>query len=54
MDFVFYPENTGEDCLILELKVNGTPLEAICQIKEKETKKHACAVEVLREKSAKI
>ena len=34
-DFVFYPEQKSEDCMILELKVDSTPEEAIAQIKEK-------------------
>ncbi len=35
VDFIFYPERKGTDALILELKVNSTPDEAIRQIKEK-------------------
>lgn len=36
VDFIFYPEiNPSEDGIILELKVNHTPEEAISQIKEK-------------------
>ena len=35
VDFIFYPELKGADALILELKVDGTPEEAIRQIKEK-------------------
>ncbi len=35
VDFIFYPERKGADALILELKVDGTPEEAIRQIKEK-------------------
>ena len=35
MDFIFYPEDKKADCLILELKVDHTPEEAIQQIKEK-------------------
>lgn len=34
-DFIFYPINPQNDCLILELKVDYTPEEAILQIKEK-------------------
>jgi len=34
-DFVFYPEQKSDDCIILELKVDSTPEEAIAQIKEK-------------------
>lgn len=37
VDFIFYPEKDKDaDCIILELKVNHTPQEAIRQIKEKE------------------
>lgn len=37
VDFVFYPErDTSADCIILELKVNHTPEEAIRQIKDKQ------------------
>lgn len=32
MDFIFYPEQTDATALILELKVDGTPEEAIQQI----------------------
>ena len=35
VDFIFYPEDKSADCIILELKVNHTPEEAIAQIKEK-------------------
>ncbi|MCM1044691.1 MAG: ATP-binding protein [Candidatus Gastranaerophilales bacterium] len=35
VDFIFYPERKSADALILELKVNATPTEAIEQIKEK-------------------
>lgn len=36
VDFIFYPEtDKGADCIILELKVNHTPAEAIQQIKDK-------------------
>lgn len=34
-DFIFYPERKNGDCIILELKVDSTPEEAIRQIKEK-------------------
>lgn len=34
-DFIFYPERRDADALILELKVDGTPEEAIRQIREK-------------------
>ena len=37
VDFIFYPErDTSADCIILELKVDHTPEEAIKQIKEKQ------------------
>lgn len=36
VDFIFYPEvDKSEDCIILELKVNHAPEEAIKQIKER-------------------
>lgn len=35
VDFIFYPERKGADALILELKVDGTPEDAIHQIKDK-------------------
>ena len=36
-DFIFYPErDVNADCIILELKVNHTPEEAIQQIKDKQ------------------
>lgn len=35
VDFIFYPLKYDQDCIILELKVNHTPEEAIEQIKEK-------------------
>lgn len=35
VDFIFYPERRGADALILELKVGGTPADAIAQIKNK-------------------
>ncbi|MCM1057052.1 MAG: ATP-binding protein [Firmicutes bacterium] len=35
VDFIFYPERKGADALILELKVDSTPAEAIEQIKSK-------------------
>ena len=35
VDFIFYPEYKGADALILELKTDSTPEEAIRQIKEK-------------------
>ena len=76
VDFIFYPVRKEQDCIILELKVDHTPEEAIEQIKEKEyalrfkgkmaeterytgrilavgisydkeTKEHACKIEVL-------
>ncbi len=36
VDFIFYPIRHNQDCIILELKVDNTPQEAIAQIKEKE------------------
>lgn len=36
VDFIFYPQEKGEPCIILELKVDHTPEEAIGQIKEKQ------------------
>lgn len=77
VDFIFYPEKDRKaDCIILELKVDGTPEEAIQQIRDrnyalrfsgrigeerrytgrilavgiaykKESKKHACKIEIL-------
>ena len=35
VDFIFYPYDTTADCMILELKVDHTPDEAIAQIKDK-------------------
>lgn len=35
VDFIFYPVKPAEDCIILELKVNHSPEDAICQIKKK-------------------
>lgn len=35
VDFIFYPENKRADALILELKIDSTPEEAIRQIREK-------------------
>ena len=36
VDFIFYPEtDRSADCIILELKVDHTPEEAIRQIREK-------------------
>lgn len=35
VDFIFYPERKGQDAVILELKIDSTPEEAIGQIKEK-------------------
>ena len=36
VDFIFYPEtDKTADCIILELKINSTPAEAIRQIKER-------------------
>lgn len=36
VDFIFYPVRQDQDCIILELKADHTPEEAIRQIKEKE------------------
>ena len=36
MNFIFYPVSYDQDCIILELKVDHTPEEAIEQIKKKE------------------
>lgn len=36
VDFIFYPVKPGDDCIILKLKVDHTPEEAIQQIKEKQ------------------
>lgn len=35
VDFIFYPKDRREDCIILELKVDHTPEEAIQQIKDR-------------------
>lgn len=35
VDFIFYPERKGADAIILELKVDSTPEEAIRQIKNR-------------------
>lgn len=35
VDFIFYPLNNQDDCIILELKVNHTPEEALHQIKNR-------------------
>lgn len=35
VDFIFYPEHSSSDGIILELKVDSTPEEAIRQIKDK-------------------
>ncbi|MCD8222949.1 MAG: ATP-binding protein [Clostridiales bacterium] len=35
VDFIFYPERRGDDGIILELKVDDTPEEAIRQIKDR-------------------
>lgn len=36
VDFTFIPKDPKEDCLILELKVDSTPQQALCQICEKQ------------------
>jgi len=35
VDFIFYPIKPGDDCIILELKVDHSPTEAIVQMKDK-------------------
>lgn len=35
VDFIFYPQRKTDDCIILELKVDHTPEDAIAQIKER-------------------
>ncbi len=35
VDFIFYPFDKTDDCIILELKVDGTPESAIRQIKDR-------------------
>ena len=35
VDFIFYPVNKTDDCIILELKVDHTPEEAVQQIKDR-------------------
>ena len=35
VDFIFYPFDHADDCIILELKVDDTPEHAIQQIKER-------------------
>lgn len=35
VDFIFYPLNKQEDCIILELKVNHTPEDALRQIRDR-------------------
>ena len=34
-DFIFYPKKRGETGIILELKIDSTPQEAIQQIKDR-------------------
>ena len=36
VDFIFYPWNTTDPCIILELKVDASPEKAIQQIKDKD------------------
>ena len=36
VDFIFYPVRYDQDCIILELKVDHSPEDAIAQIKEKD------------------
>lgn len=35
VDFIFYPDKKDGDCIILELKIDSTPEEAIAQIRDK-------------------
>ena len=49
VDFIFYPIRHDQDCMILELKVDHKPEEAIAQIKEKEVI-HKCVVCGITEK----
>ena len=35
VDFIFYPEHKNDDAIILELKIDSTPQEAVSQIKNK-------------------
>ncbi len=35
VDFIFYPQQAAADCLMIELKVDSTPQEALRQIKER-------------------
>lgn len=35
VDFIFYPERKGADGIILELKIDASPEEAIWQIKDR-------------------
>lgn len=39
VDFIFYPEKKDADCIILELKVDDSPENAIEQIKKKDYRK---------------
>ena len=36
VDLIFYPEDRSDTCIILELKVDHTPEEAIEQIRDKD------------------
>lgn len=36
VDFIFYPVNMKDDCIILELKIDRAPESAIAQIKERQ------------------
>lgn len=42
VDFIFYPYDTTADCIILELKVDHTPDEAIAQIIDKKYALNLC------------
>lgn len=35
VDFIFYPQRQGAECIILELKVDASPKDAVRQIKER-------------------
>ena len=36
VDFIFYPYNLSDTCIILELKIDHSPEQALQQIKEKQ------------------
>ncbi|MDE7311671.1 MAG: AAA family ATPase [Eubacterium sp.] len=35
VDFIFYPQRQGAECILLELKVDASPMDAIRQVREK-------------------